>query len=54
LRLIAFGFSIREAAERIGITTKSAETYKARASSKLSIDSRQKIVQYAITQGWFQ
>lgn len=54
LRLIALGFSIREAAERIGITTKSAETYKARASSKLSIDSRQQIVQYAITQGWFQ
>ncbi len=54
LRLIALGFSIREAAERIGITAKSAETYKARASSKLSIDSRQKIVQYAIMQGWFQ
>lgn len=54
LRLIALGFSIREAAERIGITTKSAETYKARASNKLSIDSRQKIVQYAITRGWFQ
>lgn len=54
LRLIALGFSIREAAERIGITTKSAETYKARASSKLSIDSRQQIVQYAITRGWFQ
>lgn len=54
LRLIALGFSIREAAERIGITTKSAETYKARATGKLSIDSRAKIVQYAITQGWFQ
>lgn len=54
LRLIALGFSIREAAERIGITTKSAETYKARASNKLSIDSRQQIVRYAITKGWFQ
>lgn len=54
LRLIALGFSIREAAERIGITTKSAETYKARASSKLSLASRQQIVQYAITRGWFQ
>lgn len=54
LRLIALGFSIREAAERIGITTKSAETYKARASGKLNIDSRQQIVQYAITRGWFQ
>jgi len=53
-RLIALGFSIREAAERIGITAKSAETYKARASSKLCIESRQQIVQYAITQGWFQ
>lgn len=54
LRLIALGFSIREAAERIGITAKSAETYKTRASAKLSIDSRQQIVQYAITRGWFE
>lgn len=54
LRLIALGFSIREAAERIGITAKSAETYKLRASTKLSIDSRQQIVQYAITRGWFE
>lgn len=53
-RLIAFGFSIREAAERIGITTKSAETYKVRASSKLCINSRQQIVRYAITQGWLR
>lgn len=53
-RLIALGFSIREAAQRMGITTKSAETYKARASGKLSLDSRQQIVQYARTQGWLQ
>lgn len=53
LRLIALGFSIREAAARIGVTTKSAETYKARASHKLGIEGRRKIVQYAITQGWF-
>lgn len=54
LRLIALGFSSREAADRIGITVKSAETYKARASTKLEIDSRWKIVQYGISQGWFR
>lgn len=52
LRLIALGFSIREAAARIGITIKTAETYKSRASHKLGIEGRPKIVQYAIMQGW--
>ncbi|MGO4677131.1 LuxR C-terminal-related transcriptional regulator [Bosea sp. 2YAB26] len=54
LRLIALGFSVREAADNLGIAAKSAETYKARASMKLGIDNRRKIVQYAIIQGWFQ
>lgn len=54
LRSIALGFSVRETAERIGVTAKSAETYKMRASIKLGIYSRQQIVQYAITRGWFE
>ena len=51
-RLIAFGFSNKEIAFRLGITSKSVETYKVRASGKLEIRSRSKIVQYALCQGW--
>lgn len=52
LRLIAFGFSHKEIAGRLGITSKSVETYKMRASDKLNLRTRAKIVQYAILQGW--
>ncbi|KMO33199.1 LuxR family transcriptional regulator [Methylobacterium tarhaniae] len=53
IRLIALGFTTKEAAARLGITDKSVETYKARASDKLGVRSRAKIVQYGILQGWF-
>lgn len=54
LRLIAMGFTIKEAAARLGVTTKSVETYKIRASEKMQLRSRAKIVQFAMGQGWFQ
>lgn len=54
IRLIALGYTTKEAAARLGITDKSVETYKARASDKLGLRSRAKIVQYAILQGWFE
>lgn len=53
-RLIAFGYSHKEIAGRLGITSKSVETYKMRASEKLDIRTRAKIVQYAMLQGWLQ
>lgn len=53
LRLIALGFTNKEVAAKLGVTAKSVETYKTRASAKLDIHSRAKIVQYAILQGWF-
>jgi DNA-binding NarL/FixJ family response regulator len=53
LRLIALGFTNKEVAAKLGVTAKSVETYKTRASVKLDIHSRSKIVQYAILQGWF-
>lgn len=53
LRLIALGFTNKEVAVKLGVTAKSVETYKTRASAKLDIHSRAKIVQYAILQGWF-
>lgn len=54
LRLIALGFTNKEVAGRLGITTKSIETYKTRATYKLDIHSRAKIVQYALIQGWLE
>lgn len=52
-RFIAFGFTNKEIAGKLGVTDKSVETYKARACEKLEIRSRAKIVQYALAQGWF-
>lgn len=53
LRRIAFGYTIKEIAAQIGVTVKSVETYKTRASAKFQLKSRAKIVQFAILQGWF-
>lgn len=52
LRLVALGFTNKEIAAELGVTSKSVETYKARASDKLGLRSRAKIVQYAILRGW--
>lgn len=52
-RLVALGFTNKEVAGKLGVTSKSIETYKNRASEKLDIRSRAKIVQYAMIQGWF-
>jgi DNA-binding NarL/FixJ family response regulator len=54
LRLIALGFTIKEAAGLLGVTDKSIETYKARAAEKLKLGSRARIVQYGVSHGWFQ
>ncbi len=54
VRLIAFGFTSKEIAGRLAITSKSVETYKARACEKLGLRSRAKLVQYAVLEGWLQ
>ena len=54
VRLVAFGFTNKEVAAKLGVTSKSVETYKMRASEKLNLRSRTKIVQYAFLQGWLQ
>ncbi len=53
IRLVAFGYTNKEVAGKLGVTSKSVETYKMRASEKLDIRTRTKIVQYAMLQGWF-
>jgi DNA-binding NarL/FixJ family response regulator len=54
LKLVAMGYTLKEVAVQLSITMKSVETYKARASEKLDLGSRAKIVRFAVLQGWFQ
>jgi DNA-binding NarL/FixJ family response regulator len=54
LRLIAWGFSNKEIAARLGITVKTVETHRARSMEKLDLQSRAAIVRLAIEQGWLQ
>jgi two-component system, NarL family, response regulator NreC len=52
LRLVAWGESNKEIAERLGISTKTVETYKARIQDKLGLRSRTEMVRYALRRGW--
>jgi two-component system, NarL family, response regulator NreC len=52
LRHIAWGESNKEIATRLGISTKTVETYKARIGEKLGLRSRTEMVRYAVRRGW--
>ena len=52
LRQTAQGLSNKEIAGRLEISTKTVETYKARAIEKLALRSRSEIVRYASRRGW--
>lgn len=54
LRLIALGYSNKEIASKIDISTRTVETYKMRLMEKLNFHSRTEIVRYALLQGWLQ
>jgi DNA-binding NarL/FixJ family response regulator len=54
IRLIALGFTAKEIGGKLGINARSVETHKSRASDKLGLRSRAKIVQYGVLRGWFQ
>lgn len=54
LQLVAKGYNNREIADRLDITVKTVETYKARVMEKLGFRSRVQVIQYAIHQGWLQ
>lgn len=51
LKLVAEGFSSREIAEQIYISTKTVEAYRARFAEKLGLKSRAQIVRYALNLG---
>jgi two-component system, NarL family, response regulator NreC len=52
-RLIAVGYTNKEAADRLGVSVKTIEAHKANAMSKLGISSRIDLVQLARIRGWF-
>ena len=52
LRLTAQGFSNKEIAGRLDLSTKTVETYKARAAEKLGLRTRADIVRHGASQGW--
>lgn len=51
LKMVAEGFSSREIAGQILVSTKTVETYRARISEKLGLDSRAALVRYALESG---
>lgn len=54
LQLIAQGHSNKEIADRLKISSKTVETYKARSMGKLGLTGRADIVRFALQKGWLQ
>ncbi len=52
LILLAWGYSNKEIAGELNLSTKTVETYRVRINEKLHFRSRAEIVQYALRQGW--
>ncbi|HID64080.1 MAG TPA: response regulator transcription factor [Anaerolineae bacterium] len=51
LRLIALGYTNRQAADQLYLSVKTVETYKARLMTKLGLHSRAELVRYALQRG---
>jgi two-component system, NarL family, response regulator NreC len=51
LRLVASGYTSQEIAERLFVSVKTVETYRARIVAKLELKNRAELVQYAINAG---
>jgi len=52
LASLAWGYSNKEIAGKLGLSVKTVETYKVRIGEKLGLRSRTQMVQYALRQGW--
>jgi len=51
LRLLALGYSNRQAAERMRVSAKTIETFRARLSRKIGADGRPALVRFALSTG---
>ena len=52
IRQVARGYTNQEVAEKLSLSVKTVETYRARAMEKLGLTSRAALVRYAMEQGW--
>ena len=52
LRYVAWGYSNKEVAAKLGISVKTVEYYRARVAEKLNLQDRAEMVKYALRQGW--
>jgi two-component system, NarL family, response regulator NreC len=51
LRLLAMGYTNKQAADQLALSVKTVETYKARLMAKLALNSRAELVHYALQRG---
>jgi DNA-binding NarL/FixJ family response regulator len=54
LRSISEGHTMKEIAARLSISTRTLETYRARAMDKLGLKTRADIIRYALQRGWLK
>ena len=54
LKLTALGYSHQQIADRLFISIKTVETYKARVMDKLELRTRAELVRYALSRGWME
>lgn len=52
VKLVAKGYTNKEISTKLGLSTKTVETYRARAAEKLGLHTRAAIVTYATNEGW--
>jgi DNA-binding NarL/FixJ family response regulator len=54
LRMIALGYSMKRMAEKLGLSTRTLETYKHRGMAKLELENRAEVVRLALQKGWLK
>ena len=54
LRLVAWGYTLKEISGQLGVSMKSVETYRARVCQKLGLQGRTDIVRFALRRGWLK
>lgn len=47
-RLVALGYSTRETAAELGLSTRTVESYRSRLNTKLGVKSRRELVAFAL------
>jgi DNA-binding NarL/FixJ family response regulator len=52
IRLIALGYTHKEVADQLHVSSKTVETHKSRAQQKLGVTSRVEIIRVAVERGW--